>query len=73
MQQLEFYFDCVSPSAYLGFKPLRKICQQPGAEIVYKTILLGDVFGAPAMFVNGVMHFAQDRLDFAEEAEALQA
>ena len=26
------------------------------------------VFGAPTFFVNGIMHFGQDRLDFVREA-----
>ena len=28
------------------------------------------VFGAPTMFVNGVMHWGQDRIDWVEEALA---
>ncbi len=30
-------------------------------------------FGAPTFFVNGEMHFGQDRLDFVEEAIAADA
>lgn len=41
---VDFYFDFVSPAAYLAWTQLPKICADGGAQLVYKPMLLGGVF-----------------------------
>jgi 2-hydroxychromene-2-carboxylate isomerase len=41
---VEFYFDFGSPTTYLAWTQLPKICADAGAKLVYKPILLGGVF-----------------------------
>jgi len=41
---VEFYFDYGSPSSYLAWTQLPRICEQYNAELVYKPMLLGGVF-----------------------------
>jgi 2-hydroxychromene-2-carboxylate isomerase len=43
---VEFYFDVGSPAAYLAWHRLPRICQEAGAELAYKPMLLGGVFQA---------------------------
>ncbi|MEO8057985.1 MAG: 2-hydroxychromene-2-carboxylate isomerase [Burkholderiales bacterium] len=43
---VEFLFDVGSPSAYLAWTQLPKICAEAGAALVYKPMLLGGVFQA---------------------------
>ena len=46
MKTVDFYFDFGSPAAYLAWTQLPALCQQAGAELVYKPMLLGGVFKA---------------------------
>ena len=39
-----------------------------GLRLVSEEAVARGVFAAPTFFVNGVMHFGQDRLDFVREA-----
>jgi 2-hydroxychromene-2-carboxylate isomerase len=43
-KSVEFYFDFGSPTTYLAWTQLPKLCQDEGATLVYKPILLGGVF-----------------------------
>ena len=43
---VEFYFDLGSPTAYLAYTQLPKICAQSDAQLIYLPILLGGVFKA---------------------------
>lgn len=43
---VEFYFDFVSPAAYLAWTQLPQLCAESGAQLVYKPMLLGGVFQA---------------------------
>ena len=43
---VEFYFDFGSPATYLAWTQLPALCQQAGAELVHKPMLLGGVFQA---------------------------
>ncbi len=43
---VEFYFDVGSPAAYLAWQRLPHICQETGASLAYKPMLLGGVFQA---------------------------
>ena len=45
---VDFYFDVGSPAAYLAWRRLPRICEEAGATIVYKPMLLGGVFQAAA-------------------------
>ena len=43
---VEFFFDVGSPSSYLAWTQLPKICADAGALLVYKPMLLGGVYQA---------------------------
>lgn len=43
---VEFYFDFISPAAYLAWTQLPHLCADTGAALVYKPMLLGGVFQA---------------------------
>lgn len=45
-KSVEFYFDVGSPSSYLAWTQLPKICDQAGARLIYKPILLGGIYQA---------------------------
>ena len=45
-QQLEFFFDYVSPFSYLADTQLPALLERTGAGIIYKPILLGAIFKA---------------------------
>ena len=51
-KQVEFYFDFGSPTSYLAYTQLPNIAKECGAQIVWRPMLLGGVFGAPTMFVG---------------------
>ena len=67
---VEFFFDFGSPTSYLAWTQLPKLAADAGAQLVWRPMLLGGVFGAPTMFVGEQMFFGQDRLDFVREAPA---
>lgn len=46
MQQVEFYYDLVSPYSYLAYTQLGGIREEHGAELVLKPMLLGAVHKA---------------------------
>ena len=43
---VEFYFDFGSPAAYLAWEQLPALCDEAGAELIHKPMLLGAVFQA---------------------------
>ena len=43
---VEFFFDVGSPSSYLAWTQLPKICADAGATLIYRPMLLGGVFQA---------------------------
>ena len=43
---VEFYFDFGSPAAYLAWAQLPALCDEAGAAVLYKPMLLGAVFQA---------------------------
>ncbi|MCY1407336.1 2-hydroxychromene-2-carboxylate isomerase [compost metagenome] len=43
---VEFFFDFGSPTSYLAYTQLPKICAETGANLVYRPILLGGIFQA---------------------------
>jgi 2-hydroxychromene-2-carboxylate isomerase len=45
-KSVEFFFDVGSPTSYLAWTQLPAICEQAGAELVYRPMLLGAVFKA---------------------------
>lgn len=45
-KRVEFYFDFISPAAYLAWTQLPHVCADTGATLVYKPMLLGGVFQA---------------------------
>ncbi len=44
MANLEFFFDCSSPWTYLAFHRIEEICNEEGAKLVWRPILVGGVF-----------------------------
>jgi 2-hydroxychromene-2-carboxylate isomerase len=46
MKSFEFCFDFGSPAAYLAYTQLPALCEQTGAAVVYRPVLLGGVFQA---------------------------
>jgi 2-hydroxychromene-2-carboxylate isomerase len=46
MKTVEFYYDLVSPYSYLAHREVSRICQERGAELVLKPMLLGAVHNA---------------------------
>lgn len=46
VKTVEFYFDVGSPASYLAWTQLPKLCEEGGANLVYKPMLLGGVFQA---------------------------
>ena len=46
MQQVEFYYDLVSPYSYLAYTQLGRICKEREAELVLRPMLLGAVHKA---------------------------
>jgi len=46
VSRLEFFFDLTSPWTYLAFSKIEALCQEAGAELVWKPILVGGVFNA---------------------------
>ena len=46
MKSVEFYFDLVSPYSYLAYGRVGLICEENGAELILRPILLGAVHKA---------------------------
>ena len=46
MKRVEFYFDLVSPYSYLAYGRVNQICEEHGAELVLRPMLLGAVHKA---------------------------
>lgn len=46
MKSVDFYYDYGSPTAYLAWTQLARICAERGAQLNYKPFLLGAVFKA---------------------------
>ena len=46
MRRVEFYYDLVSPYSYLAHARLRRICEERGADLVLRPMLLGAVHKA---------------------------
>ena len=45
-QQVEFFYDVGSPASYLAWTQLPRLCEQAGATLVLRPMLLGGVFQA---------------------------
>lgn len=45
-KQVEFFLDVGSPTTYLAWTQLPDICEQAGAELILRPLLLGGVFKA---------------------------
>ena len=46
MKSVEFYYDLVSPYSYLAYGRVGRICEENGAELVLRPMLLGAVHKA---------------------------
>lgn len=46
METVEFYYDLVSPYSYLAHREVSRICEEYGAELALKPMLLGAVHNA---------------------------
>jgi 2-hydroxychromene-2-carboxylate isomerase len=68
--KVEFFFDVGSPTTYLAWTQLPKICAAKGAELVYRPMLLGGVFlatgnASPAAVPVKGQHTIIDQARFA--------
>ncbi len=45
-KEVEFFFDVGSPASYLAATQLPRICEEAGATLIYRPMLLGGVFQA---------------------------
>ena len=45
-REVEFFFDVGSPASYLAYTQLPRICEETGATLIYRPMLLGGVFQA---------------------------
>lgn len=52
---MEFFFDVGSPTAYLAWTQLPKICARHEAELAYRPILLGGIFQATGNAAPGTV------------------
>ena len=52
MSQVEFYYDLVSPYSYLAYGRVNQICEEHGAELVLRPMLLGAVHKAVGTFLK---------------------
>jgi 2-hydroxychromene-2-carboxylate isomerase len=43
---VEFFFDVGSPASYLAWTQLPALCEQHGADLIYRPMLLGGVYQA---------------------------
>ena len=46
MNQIEFYYDLVSPYSYLAYGRVKRVCEENGTELVLRPMLLGAVHKA---------------------------
>lgn len=64
-KSFEFFFDFVSPTAYLAFHEAQRVAERTGAEIVWRPMLLGGVMQATGNKPPGLLpargaYMAQD-------------
>ena len=69
-KSVEFYFDFGSPTTYLAWTQLPKICADAGATLVYKPVLLGGIFqktgnASPATIPAKAAYMGSDLARFA--------
>ncbi len=67
---VEFFFDFGSPTSYLAWTQIPRLCAELGAELIYKPMLLGAVFQAtgnasPAMIPSKGRYMFRDMARFA--------
>jgi 2-hydroxychromene-2-carboxylate isomerase len=67
---VEFFFDVGSPTSYLAWTQLPALCEQAGAALVYRPMLLGAVFQAtgnasPATVAAKARYMNDDMARFA--------
>jgi 2-hydroxychromene-2-carboxylate isomerase len=77
MARLEFFFDCSSPWTYLAFDQIEGICEEAGAELQLRPILVGGVFNAinPSVYEqranptpSKMRYYAKDLADWTRRA-----
>ena len=71
MKRVEFYYDLVSPYSYLAYGRIEHICEEKGAELVLRPMLLGAVhkavgLQAPVEIKPKATYQAQDIRRWAE-------
>ena len=49
MKRVEVYYDLVSPYSYLAYGRVGRICEENGAELVLRPMLLGAVHKAAGL------------------------
>ncbi|MBM97366.1 MAG: disulfide bond formation protein DsbA [Oceanospirillaceae bacterium] len=71
MNTVDFYYDFISPAAYLAFTQLPELCKRHDAQLNYKPMLLGGVFKATGITPPATIpsKLAWVQRDFARYAE----
>ncbi len=69
-RRVEFFFDVGSPASYLAWTQLPALCDQAGAALVYRPMLLGGVFQATGNVSPAAVHAKGEytRKDLARHA-----
>ena len=69
-KKVEFYYDFSSPYTYIASKRIERICEDNGAELLWKPFLLGGVFNeigsVPAIEIDNKFRYL--RRDFEQSA-----
>lgn len=65
-KQIEYYFSCVSPWAYIGHAMFQDLAKTHGCKVVYKPVMLGELFAETGGLPLGKRHPARQRYRMME-------
>ncbi len=68
--KIEFFFDCSSPWTYLAFERVQSLADEFGAELIWKSILVGGIFNEvnPGVnFFKAIESMPQRKVDYHQK------
>lgn len=65
-KQIDYYFSCVSPWAYIGHAMFQDLAKTYGCKVVYKPVMLGELFAETGGLPLGKRHPARQRYRMME-------
>ena len=65
-KQIDYYFSCVSPWAYIGHAMFQDLAKTHGCKVVYKPVMLGELFAETGGLPLGKRHPARQRYRMME-------